>query len=185
MNTLTKSYKHLQTICRHKMYVAKYCFMCGLYWQGLIHDLSKFSFTEFSESVKYYTGTQSPIIACKQANGYSLSWFHHRGRNKHHWAYWVDDFDQGMIPKKMPFKYALEMACDFLGAGEAYSPETFSIESEIAWWRHHREIDVIHKDTVKLLDILFTAMHRYGIKQVLCNKLFLATLKSKYETSLL
>ena len=29
-------------------------FQIGLYWQGITHDLSKFSFTEFSRAIKYW-----------------------------------------------------------------------------------------------------------------------------------
>lgn len=182
---LKNALSHFKKICIHKYYVAHYCFMCGLYWQGIIHDLSKFSYIEFSESVKYYCGTSSPINECKKVNGYSRAWFHHRGRNLHHWAYWVDDFDQGMIPKKMPFKYVLEMMCDYLGAGHAYSQGQFTIWSEYDWWKQHRCLDVMHKDTVKVMDILFTAMLRYGIESTLCNKKFLSKLAYKYENSLI
>ena len=40
--------KHFKTITNHKMLVMKYCFKVGLYKQGLLHDLSKYSFVEFS-----------------------------------------------------------------------------------------------------------------------------------------
>ena len=39
---------HFETITRHKLLVMKYCFECGLYEQGLAHDLSKYSPTELS-----------------------------------------------------------------------------------------------------------------------------------------
>ena len=38
---------HLHTINHHKFLVMKYCFKVGLYKQGLLHDLSKYSPTEF------------------------------------------------------------------------------------------------------------------------------------------
>lgn len=62
---------HFKTVCRHKYYVGKYCFIAGIPLRGILHDLSKFSPTEFIESIKYYQGTRSPIDACKEANGYS------------------------------------------------------------------------------------------------------------------
>ena len=37
---------HFETITRHKLLVMKYCFECGLYKQGLAHDLSKYSPTD-------------------------------------------------------------------------------------------------------------------------------------------
>ena len=51
---------HFKTITRHKLLVMKYCFRIGLYKQGLLHDLSKYSPTEFLVGCKYYQGTRSP-----------------------------------------------------------------------------------------------------------------------------
>ena len=172
---------HLKTVLKHKKCVAYYCFMCGLYKQGILHDMSKFSPTEFWESVKYYQGTRSPIDACKEENGYSMAWFHHRGCNKHHWEYWMDDFEKGSIPKKMPFKYVLEMTCDFLGAGRAYVGESFTIKSEYDWWQNKRKVVKMHEDTFKLIDTLFNTMNEYGIETVLSNRKYLNKLHRRYD----
>lgn len=134
MNYIQKLFGHSKTIIIHKYYVFQNCVKAGIVFQGIIHDLSKFSPTEFFESVKYYTGKRSPIEVCKEANGYSKAWLHHRGRNKHHHVYWVDELDDGGNPIVMPYKYAIEQLCDYLGAGKAYSNEMFSYESEYNWW---------------------------------------------------
>lgn len=39
---------HLHTVNRHRRLVRHYCFKLGLVWQGLTHDLSKYSPTEFA-----------------------------------------------------------------------------------------------------------------------------------------
>ena len=44
---LTGAWKHFRTITYHKYLVMKGCFAVGLYRQGLTHDLSKYSPTEF------------------------------------------------------------------------------------------------------------------------------------------
>lgn len=75
-------YNHFKKICQHKFYVFIYCYKAGIPIQGILHDLSKFLPVEFLESSKYYTGDKSPIDNCKKVNGYSIAWFHHRGRNK-------------------------------------------------------------------------------------------------------
>lgn len=180
---LVNFFRHLRTVIKHKTCVAHYCFMCGLYYQGIMHDMSKFSPVEFFESVKYYQGTSSPIDACKEANGYSEAWFHHRGRNKHHWEYWVDDFQKGVIPKKMPFRYALEMICDFLGAGRAYTGNKFSIRDEYDWWQNKKKTAIIHPDTIKLIDIIFDNMLRNSISETLTDKKFLHKLEKQYDRS--
>ena len=174
---------HLKTVLKHKRCVAHYCFMCGLYIQGILHDMSKFSPTEFWESIKYWQGNRSPIDACKEENGYSMAWFHHRGRNKHHWEYWMDDFEKGFIPKKMPFKYALEMMCDYLGAGRAYYGDKFSIEAEYEWWQNKRQLVIfkMHDDTFKLIDTLFNTMNKHGIEAVLKNRRYINKLHRKYD----
>ena len=81
---------HFDTITHHKLLVMKYCFACGLYRQGLAHDLSKYSPTEFIPGCIYYQGDHSPNEAERQAKGYTAAWLHHKGRNKHHLEYWID-----------------------------------------------------------------------------------------------
>lgn len=80
---------HLSTINHHKWLVMQHCFKVGLYRQGLLHDLSKYSPVEFLAGVKYYQGFESPNNAERRAIGYSRAWLHHKGRNKHHLEYWT------------------------------------------------------------------------------------------------
>ena len=49
------AWKHFKTVIYHKFLVMKGCFKVGLYRQGLLHDLSKFSPSEFvvSAALKY------------------------------------------------------------------------------------------------------------------------------------
>lgn len=51
---------HFITITHHKILVMQGCFKVGLYWQGLMHDLSKYEPSEFWVGAKYYQGTRSP-----------------------------------------------------------------------------------------------------------------------------
>ena len=129
-------WKHWNKIRTHRKWVRHYCWGMGLYWQGLTHDLSKYSPTEFMESVRFYQGTSSPIDAAKRAKGYSDAWFHHKGRNKHHYEYWMDNFDLGGENIVMPYKYFAEMVCDYLAAGRAYMGKNFSYTAEYEWWQN-------------------------------------------------
>ena len=110
--------KHYKTIHHHKMLVMKNCFRCGLYWQGLTHDLSKLAPVEFWAGAKYWQGTCSPNNAQRQAEGYSAAWLHHKGRNKHHLEYWIDysTNKSGLGGMKMPLRYVCEMVCDRVAA---------------------------------------------------------------------
>ena len=92
--TLKKIWIHLSTICKHKWWVMYYCFKCGIPWQGIIHDLSKFSFTEFWTNVKYAVPGKSPIDVQKENIGFSMAWQHHKGHNPqtqpyHHLQVWA------------------------------------------------------------------------------------------------
>lgn len=135
-------FNHLKKIIIHKFYVCVYCWKLGLIWQGLTHDLSKFSPIEFIESVKYYQGTMSPIDICKCMNGYSNAWLHHKGRNKHHYLYWIDELNNELISIEMPKKYLYEMLCDYIGAGKAYMGKNFSFKAEFDWWKYTKEPEV-------------------------------------------
>ena len=132
------TFKHLRKILTHKFWVFLYCCKAGLFWQGLKHDMSKFSPTEFWESVKYYQGSSSPIDACKKDKGYSLSWQHHKGRNPHHYEHWTDNYDKGTESIEMPYKYAVEMFCDYIGAARAYLGKNFSWNKEMDWWNNKK-----------------------------------------------
>lgn len=128
--------RHFKKICTHKYWVFYYCCKMGIPIQGLLHDLSKFSPVEFWEGVRYYQGTISPIDACKKENGWSPAWMHHKGRNKHHYEYWIDKLDDGGVPLEMPLKYKKEMLCDYLGAGRAYYGKDFTYKKEYEWWQN-------------------------------------------------
>lgn len=138
--------KHLRTVLTHKYWVFYFARKLGIGWQGFWHDMSKFSPTEFLESIKYYTGTSSPIDECKKKNGYSVAWLHHKGRNPHHYEYWQDNFDRGGEPLQMPEKYVKEMICDYLAAGRAYMGKSFTFQSEWIWWQNKNKNNIaMHK----------------------------------------
>ena len=114
---------HFRTINRHKREVMKNCFRVGLYKQGLLHDLSKYSWAEFKTGVKYYQGYRSPNTAERLETGLCEAWLHHKGRNKHHFEYWVD-YDTKkkatMVGCRMPYRYVAEMFCDRVAASKVY-----------------------------------------------------------------
>ena len=147
-----KYFRHFKTICRHKHYVLKECAACGILWQGLIHDLSKFGFVEFCSSARYFQGNRSPIEAEKEAIGYSKAWLHHKGHNKHHWEYWTDFTDDGeIIANEMPIKYVIEEVCDWIGAGKAYSKDKWTQESPLIHYKKMRKGRYFHPETDKIL----------------------------------
>ena len=73
-------FRHLRTITKHRHKVISHCFKIGIGFQGLRHDLSKYSPSEFFCGVKYYQGTRSPNEREREVFGYSSAWLHHKGR---------------------------------------------------------------------------------------------------------
>lgn len=155
MKLLKAIFGHLKTVLIHKYWVFYYCRKFGIPWQGITHDLSKFSWTEFSESVKYYQGgTRSPIAGAKGKLGYSLAWQHHKGRNPHHYEYWTDNYDFGTTCIEIPEKYVLEMVADWMAAGKTYAKnkgKSFTVDDELKWWNTCKDFKFIHPNTKDLI----------------------------------
>ena len=171
-----KLLKHIKLVMKHKWVVFKLCCKVGIPWRGFMHDWSKFSPTEFFESVKYYNGNRSPISLCKADKGYSKAWLHHKGRNKHHPEYWVDT----SLPEKaviLPYKYAAEMICDKLAAGIVYSGKKWQWDTQLKYYMRERELCIIHPQIDKFMIAVFTEVSKNGIKETLTKQ----NIKELYE----
>ena len=128
-NYVRNAVLHFKTITRHRHLVMLHCFKAGIPLQGLKHDLSKYSPTEFLVGVKYFNGSKSPNVADRQENGYSSAWLHHKGRNKHHFEYWFDNdvATQSIVPVEMPINYVIEMVCDRMAACKVYKGDAYTM----------------------------------------------------------
>ena len=163
---MVKAWHHFCTITRHKWLVLEGCFQVGLYWQGLIHDLSKYSPTEFSVGVKYYQGTRSPNAAEREQKGFSEAWMHHKGRNRHHYEYWCDMSPVTKVyePVPMPRKYLVEMVMDRRAACMVYQGENYTDGSALAYFEKSRERVLMHNRTRQELGFLLTMLKEQGEK---------------------
>ena len=155
---------HLRTISRHRALVRKYCFRLGLYWQGLTHDLSKFSPVEFWAGVKYFQGDHSPNDAQRRAYGYSAAWLHHKGRNRHHQEYWTDygGHGEGIVGVEMPRKYVAEMFCDRLAASRVYRGSQFQLEDPWKFFQRSKTHTILNKKTEELLESMLVKLKDEG-----------------------
>lgn len=160
-----KAWKHFCTINHHKMLVMKGCFQVGLYKQGLLHDLSKYSPTEFLVGCKYFQGNMSPNNAERLEKGYSSAWLHHKGRNKHHLEYWIDYGTPekgstgqkdvpGLAGMKMPVKYVVEMYIDRVAASKNYQKEKYRRDSALKYYQNGKAVQLLQEDTRALLELL-------------------------------
>lgn len=143
---------HLHTIRTHRRRVRKFCFKLWLYWQWLVHDLSKYSPTEFFVWVKYFQWYRSPNVSERKDKWYSSARLHHKWRNKHHYEYRNDLVGGRYQPIKMPIRYVKEMFCDMLAAWKTYKWAEFKSYYPFEYFQHNADKFMIHPDTVKLLE---------------------------------
>lgn len=158
------AWKHFRTVCKHKWIVFSLMCRCGYPWQGFMHDLSKFSPAEFLPSARYFQGDKSPIEAEKAKVGYSAAWMYHKGHNPHHWEYWVDFGKAGEpIPARIPYRYVIEMICDYVAAGMVYSKGTWTQEEPLAYFERVRAGRHFHTETVKMLRLFLGIIADEGL----------------------
>ena len=162
-----KILKHFITITHHRHLVIKYCFKVGIGFQGLFHDLSKYSFQEFFRSVKYYNGVKSPTETERMENGYSKVWMHHKGRNKHHFEYWTDlDKDKmKYISYPMPIKYVKEMFCDRIAASKTYLKDKYFDGAPYEYFSTHCGKYNMNINTANLIESWLLMLKEKGEKE--------------------
>ena len=157
---------HLKTVGTHRRLVRKYCFKLGLYWQGLTHDLSKYSPTEFLVGVRYYQGDRSPNDMERRDKGYSSAWLHHKGRNRHHLEFWTDygktEDGIGIVGVEMPVRYVAEMFCDRLAASRVYRGAEFRQEDPWLFFQRTKGHTMMHENTRDLLEEMLLKLRDDG-----------------------
>ena len=162
--TAKKAWGHLKTITRHRFLVMVGCFRVGLISQGLTHDLSKYSPTEFWEGARYYQGTRSPNAAEREDKGYSEAWMHHKGRNRHHYEYWTDMNRQTKCYESvpMPRRYLAEMVMDRIAACKTYEGKAYTQASALNYFLKSRERELMHPKTREELEVLLRMLQDRG-----------------------
>ena len=155
--------RHLKTVNHHRRLVRQYCFRLGLYRQGLMHDLSKYSPVEFFAGVKYFQGSRSPNDAQRKDVGYSAAWLHHKGRNRHHFEYWTDYGENGIMGVEMPAKYVAEMFCDRLAASKVYRGDTYTDADPYDFFmRGKQKLLLMHPATSEVLEKILLVLRDEG-----------------------
>ncbi|PYI55534.1 DUF5662 family protein [Paenibacillus flagellatus] len=135
-------------ILNHKLNVMVECWKEGLYIQGIIHDCSKFSPTEFFPyAKKFYSG--KPLTPEEELK-WKYAWLRHQHKNKHHWEYWViNPHAKEALP--MPKKYVVEMVCDWRSFsrrwGRQVKKSTLNLTDKI----------IVHPETKKELELLMSS----------------------------
>ena len=158
---------YLKYVLRHKWYVFQECCKQGIYFRGIMHDLSKFMPDEICAYANHFYGGKATEKVGK--NGYckptltgddafDIAWLKHQHRNPHHWQYWVLKEDSGkVIAMPMPDVYAVEMVCDWLGAGAAQGKPRENLRG---WYADNKAKIVLHNDTRKFVEELVERLTR-------------------------
>lgn len=165
---MNRALGHFKTIHEHRKLVRQGCFRLGLYYQGLTHDLSKYSPTEFLVGAKYYQGFRSPNNAEREEKGYSLAWMHHKGRNKHHYEYWNDycpvKKNGTVVAVRMPMRYLAEMYVDRVAACKVYRGKDYTNEHPLEYFLKGKENVQMHEITKRDLERLLRMLATQGEK---------------------
>ena len=131
-----KAWKHFCTITRHRHQVIRNCYHAGILWQGLRHDLSKYSPTEFIPGAKYFEYWQD---------------YHPQTRMKQ--------------PVKMPLRYVKEMFCDRVAASKIYYGKEYTEDMPLAYYEKGKYCRVIHPETSELIESLLRMLKEKGEKE--------------------
>ena len=126
---------------------------------------------EFLVGCKYYQGDRSPNNAEREDTGISKSWLHHKGRNKHHFEYWVDyaPGDEHIINGvPMPRKYIAEMVMDRISASRNYHPDTYTDRAPLEYFLKSKDkLWFVHEKTNEDLEFLLGMLAEKGEKETL------------------
>ena len=144
-------------VIKHKWYVFWACVQNGIWWRGLLHDLSKFYPSEFFAYAKIFYGK---IKLVRDINGYydpylstnkvfTKSWISHLHRNKHHWQYFaLVDENMSVVLMEMPKVYIIEMISDWIGATKAQKSKLGVIQ----WYRVYKNKILLHQNSKRFLE---------------------------------
>ena len=156
--------KHFITITKHRHAVIKHGYKAGILFQSLFHDLSKYTPSEFISGAKYFKGNRSPNEVEREKFGYSKAWLHHKGRNRHHFEYWLDynPKTKKNEPVKMPINFVKEMFCDRVAASKIYQGKNYNQNQPIDYFMRGKSNRVIHKETSDLLEYWLNILSEKG-----------------------
>ena len=171
--TLSKAAGHFRTVTEHKIQVMRHCFAVGLYYQGVMHDMSKYMPSEFLEGCRYYQdGKRSPNNGEREAKGYSFAWMHHKGRNRHHFEFWTDYAAKPMKGQhpvgavQMPRKYVAEMLMDRIAASKTYLKEDYTRHEPLRYFQKGKGKHLMHPQTSRELERMLKILDKRGEEEL-------------------
>ena len=141
-------WNYMHKVIKHKCIIFRLCCKARIPIRGITHDMSKFSYTELKEAWIYADGVESLLNNCKKIKGFSEAWLHHKGHNKHHPEYWIDNLNGEPTPQIMDRTSSKELICDWLAAGIAYD-DYWDFDSPLEWYLKKGQNRLIHPNIKK------------------------------------
>ena len=149
---------YLKYVLRHKWFVLIECWKEGLIWQGIAHDMSKFSRAEWNAYVDKFFRDKFPSSVVDTQ--FKMAWQHHFMNNPHHWDYWCHEeivHRPGSIieiePVLMGYEEVLEMICDWRAMSRARSSKRVA-ERTWDWYigqKANMKINPINQQQIELI----------------------------------
>lgn len=151
--------KYLGYVLKHKAYVFVECVKLGIPWQGLTHDLSKFSKTEWEAYVRRFMDKDESEEAKELFN---TAWLHHQHMNMHHWQFWLQTsgLDTGgrmVSPRPMQERFIKEMLADWRAMAR-----NFGNDSIHEWYKENEKYMILDSTTKRRLHALMSFKELYG-----------------------
>ena len=158
MEIMNSHLRYARYLLGHKWFVFLECIKRGLFWRGVVHDTSKFLPSEWFPYARFFYGKdstqgsrESRYQSIKGAQGYfQRAWQKHLMRNSHHWQNWVNIQDVGIqVVMEMPRQLAIEMVCDWIGAGRAqgYYSKKHPLHEVKKWYKKNMSKIILHPNT--------------------------------------
>lgn len=112
------------------------------------HDSSKNLEFEYNAYDRYFYGKNRSFEVVQEFN---YAWLYHIHLNPHHWQHWVlinDDPECGEIVLDMPYRYILEMICDWW----AFSWRDGNLTEIFKWYDEHKDYMKLSDYTRKMVE---------------------------------
>jgi hypothetical protein len=133
----------LKYVLHHKWLVFQECVQYGLYWQGLIHDFSKFYPAEWGAYTLYFNGGYENVKPPAVQAAFDAARNHHHNHNPHHWQYHLLVHNDGsMMALPIPDRYRREMMAEWHATSRMMGASDCA-----GWYLKHRNEVILHPDT--------------------------------------
>lgn len=151
--------KYFSYILKHKYYVWLMCFRMWLFWQGIIHDYTKFYPCECRWYMRYYSLNDKSV-----QKEFNYARLHHQKHNPHHRQYRLLQEDNWLLKAlDMPEKYIKEMLCDRWWVWRCFNDTGISLLKYncLDEWREVKEWYEKNKNNIILSNSTRKYVHRF------------------------